>query len=223
MLFLYRPPGLTGSPVISDISLIRLSPHAAPGTGESPFSPPHPYVSPHMEHYLRSVHGSPTLSMISAARGLSPAEGKSYPTYHPRTLKSQPVHVKLIPHKNINCISENNLNHSFFLGSSENTHSGESIAQNISIGSEFSMSVHPYVWENVFVPLVLTESLIELASLALPNLAKNVLFHVIQATTCYFYVFIPAVSMLAHHFTILLNHYQVNPWFFSSLLFCSHC
>ncbi|XP_061648699.1 zinc finger protein GLI2a isoform X2 [Phyllopteryx taeniolatus] len=27
-----------------------------------------------MEHYLRSVHGSPTLSMISAARGLSPAE-----------------------------------------------------------------------------------------------------------------------------------------------------
>ncbi|XP_056288823.1 zinc finger protein GLI2a isoform X3 [Pseudoliparis swirei] len=67
-------PGLTGSPVISDISLIRLSPHAVPGTGESPFSHPHPYVSPHMEHYLRSVHGSPTLSMISAARGLSPAE-----------------------------------------------------------------------------------------------------------------------------------------------------
>ncbi|XP_064419984.1 zinc finger protein GLI2a [Latimeria chalumnae] len=27
-----------------------------------------------MEHYLRSMHGSPTLSMISAARGLSPAE-----------------------------------------------------------------------------------------------------------------------------------------------------
>ncbi|KAF3842736.1 hypothetical protein F7725_001585 [Dissostichus mawsoni] len=27
-----------------------------------------------MEHYLRSVHSSPTLSMISAARGLSPAE-----------------------------------------------------------------------------------------------------------------------------------------------------
>uniref|UniRef100_A0A668A1N1 C2H2-type domain-containing protein n=1 Tax=Myripristis murdjan TaxID=586833 RepID=A0A668A1N1_9TELE len=60
-------------PVISDISLIRLSP-AAVATGESPFSPPHPYVNPHMEHYLRSVHGSPTLSMISAARGLSPAE-----------------------------------------------------------------------------------------------------------------------------------------------------
>lgn len=32
-----------------------------------------------MEHYLRSVHGSPTLSMISAARGLSPAEGKIQP------------------------------------------------------------------------------------------------------------------------------------------------
>uniref|UniRef100_A0A3Q3B5B8 GLI family zinc finger 2b n=1 Tax=Kryptolebias marmoratus TaxID=37003 RepID=A0A3Q3B5B8_KRYMA len=50
-----------------------LSP-AAVATGESPFSPPHPYVSPHMEHYLRSVHGSPALSMISAARGLSPAD-----------------------------------------------------------------------------------------------------------------------------------------------------
>lgn len=76
LLPLHRPPGLTGSPVISDISLIHLSPHAAAGAGDSPFNPPHPYVSPHMEHYLRSVHGSPTLSMISAARGLSPAEGK---------------------------------------------------------------------------------------------------------------------------------------------------
>ncbi|GAA6090688.1 zinc finger protein GLI2b [Tachysurus ichikawai] len=60
-----------GSPVISDISLIRLSPG---GPAESPFSPPHPYVSPHVEHYLRTVHSSPTLSMISAARGLSPAD-----------------------------------------------------------------------------------------------------------------------------------------------------
>ncbi|XP_025974259.2 zinc finger protein GLI2 isoform X1 [Dromaius novaehollandiae] len=68
-----RPPTLSGSPVISDISLIRLSPHPA-GPGESLFSPPHPYVAPHMEHYLRSVHSSPTLSVISAARGLSPAD-----------------------------------------------------------------------------------------------------------------------------------------------------
>lgn len=67
-----RAPAL-GSPVISDISLIRFSPG---GPAESPFSPPHPYVSPHVEHYLRSVHGSPTLSMISAARGLSPADGE---------------------------------------------------------------------------------------------------------------------------------------------------
>ncbi|XP_039998122.1 zinc finger protein GLI2-like [Xiphias gladius] len=70
---MHSPAGLAGSPVISDISLIRLSP-AAVATGDSPFSPPHPYVNPHMEHYLRSVHGSPTLSMISAARGLSPAD-----------------------------------------------------------------------------------------------------------------------------------------------------
>ncbi|XP_042260353.1 zinc finger protein GLI2-like isoform X1 [Thunnus maccoyii] len=70
---MHGPAGLAGSPVISDISLIRLSP-AAVATGDSPFSPPHPYVNPHMEHYLRSVHSSPTLSMISAARGLSPAD-----------------------------------------------------------------------------------------------------------------------------------------------------
>ncbi|CAB1327987.1 unnamed protein product [Coregonus sp. 'balchen'] len=44
------------------------------GTGESPFSPTHPYFNPHMEHYFRSIHSSPTLSMISAARGLSPAD-----------------------------------------------------------------------------------------------------------------------------------------------------
>ncbi|XP_052004216.1 zinc finger protein GLI2-like isoform X2 [Xyrauchen texanus] len=70
---MHGPHGLAGSPVISDISLIRLSPHAAT-TGESPFNPPHPYVNPHMEHYLRSFHSSPTLSMISAARGLSPPD-----------------------------------------------------------------------------------------------------------------------------------------------------
>ncbi|XP_054641983.1 zinc finger protein GLI2-like [Dunckerocampus dactyliophorus] len=63
--------GLTGSPIISDISLIRLSP-AAMATGDSPFSPPHMYINPHMEHYLRTVHGGPAL--ISAARGLSPTQ-----------------------------------------------------------------------------------------------------------------------------------------------------
>lgn len=65
------PAALAGGPVVSDVSLIRLSPAA-----DSPFGPAHPYVNPHIEHYLRSVHGSPTLSMISAARGLSPAERK---------------------------------------------------------------------------------------------------------------------------------------------------
>ncbi|XP_006736024.1 zinc finger protein GLI2-like, partial [Leptonychotes weddellii] len=70
---MHGPPALSGSPVISDISLIRLSPHPA-GPGESPFNAPHPYVSPHMEHYLRAMHSSPTLPAISAARGLSPAD-----------------------------------------------------------------------------------------------------------------------------------------------------
>ncbi|KAJ8793755.1 hypothetical protein J1605_003566 [Eschrichtius robustus] len=68
-----RPPALSGSPVISDISSIRLSPHPA-GPGESPFNAPHPYVSSHVEQYLCAVHGSPTHPAISAARGLSPAD-----------------------------------------------------------------------------------------------------------------------------------------------------
>ncbi|XP_044160245.1 zinc finger protein GLI2 [Bufo gargarizans] len=69
---IHGPPGLSGSPVISDISLIRLSPHPVGTTTD--LNHAHHYIGPHMEHYLRSVHGSPTLSMISAARGLSPAE-----------------------------------------------------------------------------------------------------------------------------------------------------
>ncbi|CAH2305042.1 zinc finger GLI2 [Pelobates cultripes] len=68
---IHGPPGLGGSPVISDISLIRLSPHSMASTE---FSHAHHYVSPHIEHYLRSVHSSPPLSMVSAVRGLSPAE-----------------------------------------------------------------------------------------------------------------------------------------------------
>ncbi|XP_077432042.1 zinc finger protein GLI2-like [Vanacampus margaritifer] len=72
----HRPISLPGSPVIPDISLIRLS-AASMASGDSPFSPPHVYINPHMEHYLRPVHGGPAhggpaLSMISAARGLSP-------------------------------------------------------------------------------------------------------------------------------------------------------
>ncbi|XP_057712334.1 zinc finger protein GLI2-like [Corythoichthys intestinalis] len=65
-----RPVGLPGRPLISDISLIRLSPTSM-ATGDSPFTPSHLYVNPHVEHYL---HGGPTLSMISAARGLSPPD-----------------------------------------------------------------------------------------------------------------------------------------------------
>ncbi|XP_063063072.1 transcriptional activator GLI3 [Engraulis encrasicolus] len=71
---LHVPPVLAGSPAFSDISLIRISPHRNPSLGaDSPFNPPHPYINPYME-YLRSLPGSPSLSMISAARGLSPAD-----------------------------------------------------------------------------------------------------------------------------------------------------
>ncbi|XP_076146825.1 transcriptional activator GLI3 isoform X2 [Alosa pseudoharengus] len=71
---LHVPPVLAGSPAFSDISLIRISPHRNPSVGaDSPFNPPHPYINPYME-YIRSLPGSPSLSMISAARGLSPAD-----------------------------------------------------------------------------------------------------------------------------------------------------
>ncbi|XP_051784794.1 transcriptional activator GLI3 [Erpetoichthys calabaricus] len=71
---LHMPPGLSGSSAFSDISLIRISPHRNPSAAaESPFNPPHPYINPYMD-YIRSLHSSPSLSMISAARGLSPTD-----------------------------------------------------------------------------------------------------------------------------------------------------
>uniref|UniRef100_A0A4W4EXF1 C2H2-type domain-containing protein n=1 Tax=Electrophorus electricus TaxID=8005 RepID=A0A4W4EXF1_ELEEL len=71
---LHVPPALAGSPAFSDISVIRIPPHRNPSVAaESPFNPPHPYINPYMD-YIRSLHSSPPLSMISAARGLSPAD-----------------------------------------------------------------------------------------------------------------------------------------------------
>ncbi|KAM9436107.1 transcriptional activator GLI3 [Clarias gariepinus] len=72
---LHVPPVLAGSPAFSDFSVIRIPPHRnSSGIGvDSPFSPPHPYINPYMD-YLRSIHSSPSLSMISAAKGLSPAD-----------------------------------------------------------------------------------------------------------------------------------------------------
>ncbi|MCJ8745662.1 hypothetical protein PDJAM_G00132780 [Pangasius djambal] len=72
---LHVPPVLAGSPAFSDISVIRIPPHRnSSGVGvDSPFSPPHPYINPYMD-YIRSIHSSPSLSMISAARGLSPTD-----------------------------------------------------------------------------------------------------------------------------------------------------
>uniref|UniRef100_A0A4W4EWQ0 C2H2-type domain-containing protein n=1 Tax=Electrophorus electricus TaxID=8005 RepID=A0A4W4EWQ0_ELEEL len=73
---LHVPPALAGSPAFSDISVIRIPPHRNPSVAaESPFNPPHPYINPYMD-YIRSLHSSPPLSMISAARGLSPADGE---------------------------------------------------------------------------------------------------------------------------------------------------
>ncbi|XP_063768247.1 transcriptional activator GLI3 isoform X2 [Eleginops maclovinus] len=71
---LHVPPGLAGSPAFSDISLIRISPQRNPSMGaESPFHPPHPYINPYMD-YIRSLHSSPSISVLSATRGLSPAD-----------------------------------------------------------------------------------------------------------------------------------------------------
>ncbi|XP_061568967.1 transcriptional activator GLI3 isoform X1 [Cololabis saira] len=71
---LHVPPGLAGSPTFSDISLIRISPQRNPSVGaDSPFHPPHPYINPYMD-YIRSLHSSPSISVLSATRGLSPAD-----------------------------------------------------------------------------------------------------------------------------------------------------
>ncbi|XP_066543427.1 transcriptional activator GLI3 [Amia ocellicauda] len=71
---LHVPHGLSSSPAFSDIPLIRISPHRNPSVAaESPFNPPHPYINPYMD-YIRSLHSSPSLSVISAARGLSPTD-----------------------------------------------------------------------------------------------------------------------------------------------------
>ncbi|XP_077592070.1 transcriptional activator GLI3 [Stigmatopora nigra] len=73
---LHVPPSLAGSPAFSDISLIRISPQRNPSAGaESPFHPSHPYINPYVD-YLRSLQplASPSLSVLSAGRGLSPAD-----------------------------------------------------------------------------------------------------------------------------------------------------
>ncbi|XP_075068644.1 transcriptional activator GLI3 isoform X2 [Mixophyes fleayi] len=71
---LHVPSALASSPTYSDLPFIRISPHRNHATAsDSPFSPPHPYINPYMD-YIRSLHSSPSLSMISAARGLSPTD-----------------------------------------------------------------------------------------------------------------------------------------------------
>ncbi|XP_026558056.1 transcriptional activator GLI3 [Pseudonaja textilis] len=71
---LHVTSALPSAPAYSDLPFIRISPHRNPtAASESPFSPSHPYINPYMD-YIRSLHSSPSLSMISAARGLSPTD-----------------------------------------------------------------------------------------------------------------------------------------------------
>ncbi|XP_050641468.1 transcriptional activator GLI3 isoform X1 [Macaca thibetana thibetana] len=71
---LHMTSALSSSPTYPDLPFIRISPHRNPAAAsESPFSPPHPYINPYMD-YIRSLHSSPSLSMISATRGLSPTD-----------------------------------------------------------------------------------------------------------------------------------------------------
>ncbi|XP_078544324.1 transcriptional activator GLI3 [Lissotriton helveticus] len=70
---LHMPSALSSSPTYPDLPFIRISPHRNHGTSESPFSPPQPYINPYID-YIRSLHSSPSLSMISTARGLSPTD-----------------------------------------------------------------------------------------------------------------------------------------------------
>uniref|UniRef100_A0A3P9H9M5 GLI family zinc finger 3 n=1 Tax=Oryzias latipes TaxID=8090 RepID=A0A3P9H9M5_ORYLA len=71
---LHVGPTLGPSPTFSDIPLIRISPQRNPSVGaESPFHHPHPYIHPYMD-YIRSLHSSPSISVLSATRALSPAD-----------------------------------------------------------------------------------------------------------------------------------------------------
>ncbi|KAM9820253.1 zinc finger protein GLI2-like [Neosynchiropus ocellatus] len=67
---MHSQSGFHSSPV--DISLIRFSPVTVTAADTS-FGASHPLAPPHLEQYLRSLHTSPSLSMISACRGLNPA------------------------------------------------------------------------------------------------------------------------------------------------------
>uniref|UniRef100_A0A3Q3B472 GLI family zinc finger 3 n=1 Tax=Kryptolebias marmoratus TaxID=37003 RepID=A0A3Q3B472_KRYMA len=101
---LHVPPALAGSPAFSDISLIRISPQRNPSVGaESPFHPPHPYINPYMD-YIRSIHSSPSISVVSATRGLSPADAPhaslTAEYYHPMALLAghrSPYTTDLLP------------------------------------------------------------------------------------------------------------------------------
>ncbi|TRY83723.1 hypothetical protein DNTS_021906, partial [Danionella cerebrum] len=81
------PSALALSPVFSDVSLIRISPHRNPSLGrESPFNPSHHYINPYMD-YIHSLHRSPSLSMVSTPKGLSPAD-----TPHPGLTTAEYYH-----------------------------------------------------------------------------------------------------------------------------------
>ncbi|KAM8871901.1 zinc finger protein GLI2-like [Synchiropus picturatus] len=67
---MHSQSGFHSSPV--DISLIRFSPVTV-AAADTSFGASHPLTPPHLEQYLRSLHTSPSLSMISACRGLNPA------------------------------------------------------------------------------------------------------------------------------------------------------
>lgn len=66
LVFRYTPGS---SPVMSDVSLIRLSPQRGSNLSTIP-EYHYPYMPPH--GYVDHLHGSPAMSVLSHARGLSP-------------------------------------------------------------------------------------------------------------------------------------------------------
>uniref|UniRef100_A0A8C4QL57 Uncharacterized protein n=1 Tax=Eptatretus burgeri TaxID=7764 RepID=A0A8C4QL57_EPTBU len=80
---LHGTPVLSGAPAFADVPLLRVSPQRLAAGVEAAFGAgplragPHPLVAPYVEQYLRSMHSSPSLSVISAARGLSPTTSEN--------------------------------------------------------------------------------------------------------------------------------------------------
>ncbi|XP_078662558.1 transcriptional activator GLI3-like isoform X2 [Branchiostoma floridae x Branchiostoma belcheri] len=83
---IHSPP-FGGSPVLSDVSMLRLTPHRPHSDPTSPLHGPHPAFR--LNPFFSPYHGTPPLSALSQARGLSPHDGMTAAEYYHMAAMSQ--------------------------------------------------------------------------------------------------------------------------------------